>query len=61
MPLLWSRGSNHTPSPGASTAKEKGSACPAQGRRECETVMRQVMQIVDYVEVNGWWTYKKKY
>ncbi len=36
--------SHHTPSPGASTAREKGFAGPAQGHREAETVIRNAMQ-----------------
>ena len=32
---------NHTPSPGASTAKGKSSAGPVQRCRECEPVRRQ--------------------
>ena len=31
---------NHIPSPGVTTAKEKGSEGPVQGRRECGTVKR---------------------
>jgi len=34
----------HTPSPGVTTVKKKGSVGPVQGRRECGTVMRQTMR-----------------
>ncbi|HQL36169.1 MAG TPA: hypothetical protein PLG67_06180 [Bacillota bacterium] len=37
--LRFDLSSNHTPSPGVTTARRTGSAGPVQGCRECGTVM----------------------
>mgnify|MGYP000913453044 CR=1 FL=1 len=42
--LWFDLSSNHTPSPGAELRQGEGLCSPVQGRRECETVRRQIAQ-----------------